>query len=605
MIRSPKYTMSPKQAGGTIESHGIPRRLREKPIKQLESIEGVSNALKIKASKSAKFDPSGFGKKIGSGAYGTVYLVGVSPAFKEYVKKNFNSGGTKIFASFPNVGSDVIVKLQKQNPQMSDDAFFEDVARENTVHKNLTTSASCYKIPLASRPTCITSFVPKFYLSWTFSSNGTNFCATIMDSAGDESIQTFAKSIKHISPEMYARFYVSFEQAICSLWLAGYVHGDLHRENVIINRKTGAAKLIDFGFALKLPQEFVKRIAEETSKMISEGSNRSFADIWTEQTINGQQTLVDYTNRIMSGKHYSWYNPDYKILQTVYNEIPRGGKALISSLRSRSWGIVRARKIAPARPAIAPARPAIAPARPAIAPARPAIAPKKVVAPTKKKTPWKPKNGRYWADETPPSPTKPAIAPARPAIAPKKVVAPTKKKTPWKPKNGRYWADETPPSPIVSSPVKDATPSAIAKTFDKVNAKGRKVFKDDKGRTYVKQGDKKVYVKKLFTPKADTPVVVVAASPATNVGKVNAKKRKVFKNSKGRTYVKQGDKKVYVKKLFTPKADTPVIIASPIADTGKVNAKKRKVFVDTKKRTYVKQGDKKVYVRKLFTPKST
>jgi hypothetical protein len=37
------------------------------------------------------------------------------------------------------------------------------------------------------------------------------------------------------------------------------------------------------------------------------------------------------------------------------------------------------------------------------------------------------------------------------------------------------------------------------------------------------------------------------------IGKVDAKKRKVFKDSKDRTYVKQGDKKVYVKKLFTPK----------------------------------------------------
>jgi hypothetical protein len=42
-------------------------------------------------------------------------------------------------------------------------------------------------------------------------------------------------------------------------------------------------------------------------------------------------------------------------------------------------------------------------------------------------------------------------------------------------------------------------------------------------------------------------------SPMINTEKVDAKKRKVFRDSKGRTYVKQGDKKVYVKKLFTPK----------------------------------------------------
>jgi len=35
----------------------------------------------------------------------------------------------------------------------------------------------------------------------------------------------------------------------------------------------------------------------------------------------------------------------------------------------------------------------------------------------------------------------------------------------------------------------------------KVDAKGCVVFKDSKGRTHVKQGDKNMYVKKLFTPK--------------------------------------------------------------------------------------------------------
>jgi len=44
-----------------------------------------------------------------------------------------------------------------------------------------------------------------------------------------------------------------------------------------------------------------------------------------------------------------------------------------------------------------------------------------------------------------------------------------------------------------------------------------------------------------------------ARSPFEDTGKVNAKKRQVLKDSKGRTYVRQGDKKVYVKKLFTPK----------------------------------------------------
>lgn len=149
----------------------------------------------------------------------------------------------------------------------------------------------------------------------------------------------------------------------------------------------------------------------------------------------------------------------------------------------------------------------------------------------------------------------------------------------------------------------------------KVDAKKRKVFKDSKDRTYVKQGDKKVYVKKLFTPKRNAPSspempVVInrgpGLSPMINIKKVDAKKRKVFQDSKGRTYVKPDDKKIYVKKLFTPPT-APVINArvparSPVINTEKVNAKGRKVFKDSKGRTHVKQGDKKVYVKKLFTP---
>jgi hypothetical protein len=96
-----------------------------------------------------------------------------------------------------------------------------------------------------------------------------------------------------------------------------------------------------------------------------------------------------------------------------------------------------------------------------------------------------------------------------------------------------------------------------SKETGKVNAKTRKVFEDAKGRKYVKTDGKRVYVKKLFTPKAASPKPIEKVSNMTpgskETGKVDAKKRKVLKNAKNRTYVKEGGKKVYVKKLFTPK----------------------------------------------------
>jgi hypothetical protein len=148
------------------------------------------------------------------------------------------------------------------------------------------------------------------------------------------------------------------------------------------------------------------------------------------------------------------------------------------------------------------------------------------------------------------------------------------------------------------------------------------VFKNSKGRTFVKSNGKKVYVKKLFTPKTafftpkESPKVTTEVVPSSNLtpgsketGKVNAKSRKVFKNSKDRTYVVKADgKRVYVKKIFTPKvapkaAPKEIDITPGSKETGKVTAKKRKVLKNSKNRTYVKEGGKRVYVKKLFTPK--
>jgi hypothetical protein len=141
----------------------------------------------------------------------------------------------------------------------------------------------------------------------------------------------------------------------------------------------------------------------------------------------------------------------------------------------------------------------------------------------------------------------------------------------------------------------------------KVDAKKRRVFKDSKGRTHVKQGDKKVYVKKLFTPMRNSSPArgTPAKSPMINTGKVDAKKRRVFKDSKGRAYVKQGDKKVYVKKLFTPVRNSSPVRGTPVSpgiNIESVDSQKRRIFKDSKG-LYVMQNGKRVYgVKDMFTP---
>jgi serine/threonine protein kinase len=513
-MSSPRYVLSP--GPGQPESHRIPKRIlqRKTPLR-VEAIPDAQETARMKIDKpGVGFDPTPYGERIGGGVYGRIYRCRVTKNFMEDLKRAFNAGGVKVFESFPAIGSFVMVKVVRQKKNTPDKEFFEESAHENTVHSKLATMR-CSSSNLA----CISNFVPEFYVSFVSKLNKTHECITLMGSAGVTTI----RKMKGISAEFYARA----EQAVCALWLAGYIHGDLHLENIMTDDK-GNVKLIDFGFAAKMPESFVTFISQGVKQMIQSGSDTSLGDLWTEGKMNGTQTVVDYSNRLMKGRDYTWYNPDYKSLRGIYNNIPRGGKKLLPGIRSKLWDIPMSTRDSPLENEEIRQSPVI-------------------------KQKWVPANGKYWADEPTPSTYRPTP------------------KTTIKSSLPRLLSRTLPVLPKTPPPKKLAPVDRL----DKVNVKGRKVYKNIAGRTYVKQGDKKVYVKKLFTPKRNAAVATVAPkiapavaskiapassgrSPMINTEKVDAKKRKVFRNSKGRTYVKQGDKKVYVKKLFTPKRNSPV-----------------------------------------------
>lgn len=108
-----------------------------------------------------------------------------------------------------------------------------------------------------------------------------------------------------------------------------------------------------------------------------------------------------------------------------------------------------------------------------------------------------------------------------------------------------------------------------------VNSKGREILTGPRGGKYViGPGGRKIPVK---TVESKAIRANKSTSPMIETGKINAKKRVVYKDSKGRTYVKPGDKKVYVKKLFTPKAPTPAIKPKSTTPVQNKNAAVRKI----------------------------
>ncbi|ABT15215.1 hypothetical protein NY2A_B816L [Paramecium bursaria Chlorella virus NY2A] len=323
MAYARSYALSPNPPG-QAESHLISSSLRAKPLANIP-IEEARAASKLRVKQSGTmFNPVLFGaKKIGGGAYGTAYIVRLTSATSQILLRFMSDGGGKIVKGAPPIGKDMIIKVVKQKRSISDQEFFKDNVRENVVHRILSTSQGC-----------IAKHVPNFYMSFIIGSPRNHESITVMDVAGDTDLNRYVKN-KKIPPKMY----VEIERAICCLWLAGYIHGDLHRENIMINTRTFQVKLIDFGFATKLPPNFVSVLSRKINTMISRGYPNSLGDVWTNKPIDGKMRLVNYTNRVMAGRGYPWYNPDYKILRTLFNQVPRKLRSKIPTERSNVWGI--------------------------------------------------------------------------------------------------------------------------------------------------------------------------------------------------------------------------------------------------------------------------
>ena len=322
------YKLTPEPPG-SAESHKIRssiEHIQNLPIKEAMMLS------KQRATRQNFFYPEKYGaKKLGAGAYGTVYLTRMTNELYWELADIFQHGGGKIITHFPPVPIPVVIKITKQQSNSSDSSFYAENVRENLVHKRLCT-APCLQI--GTKPLCISKYVPKFYMSCVIGKLKNHRSLTVMDPAGNTDLDKFVRG-KSIPVALF----IEVERAICAMWLTGYIHGDLHRANIMLDTNTMAVKIIDFGFALKLPPPFVAILGRRIYNKIARGDVDSLGDVWTQKPVDGKRRLINYTNGVMKSKGFPWYNPDYKILRTLWNQVPKNLRSQIPAARSAAWGI--------------------------------------------------------------------------------------------------------------------------------------------------------------------------------------------------------------------------------------------------------------------------
>jgi serine/threonine protein kinase len=549
---------------------------------------------------------------VGGGAYGKAYKVVNTREMNEKILTSFENSTGKIVSSFPSIGTEIVIKIAKQHPDSGTEDFFEDSLRENLIHKNLSESPSCALVPKV-KPVCVSEYVPEFYMSFITKNNSKYESVTVMSNAGDT---TLHKALPELSQSQLINLYVQVERAICSMWLAGYVHADLHASNIMVTKKDNNPKIIDFGFGIVLPESFKKQIAFFISTIINSGSNRSLAEVWTKIKLNGNnKTLSDYSNKIIFGRKYPGYNPESRILKGMWNKISPSNRKLLPKIRSAAWG-ASSSSILNKSNIIDEKTNTMVNAR---------GLPMKTVAPGKlqKRSPsYKPAYlPSYKLHEYDPNTAVNARG------LPMKTVAPGKlqKRSPsYKPAESSSYK---PPEYSLSNRSRNKSlssllaykPAPIPHSYKPAYSPSYKLPEYDPNTAVNERGlpMKTVAPSKLQKRSLSyNPTESLSSSPywpgkyatksATlsksknsankHVGKVNKKGRAILKNEQGRTHVLQDGKKIYVHRMFSPSALEP----SLMKNTGKVDKKKRTVFKDSKDRKYVKEGGKKVYVSRVY-----
>jgi hypothetical protein len=299
-------------------------------------------------------------KHLGSGSYGAVFEAVATAQMLDALRRFKDLEYSVVTGEVPPEGATVVVKFAK--------GTVEDNLRETLAHLALTArpcqALMTMDVAGVDDPPCAADFAPPLYCAgWTRGLNAGQWAwVTVMARAPGDKLEDHIP--RHgVSLDLY----LTIERAVCSMWLAGLVHGDLHRGNMMYDRATGRLTLIDFGFAVRMSPDMLSSVRVRVAEAVVSGV-RSLGEVWRDAGRSPVGTgLQAYVNRVMSGRLHGensgenqtkWYNPDGNALLVLYGELSARDRAAVPRRRRELWGAAPPAPVAPLRFKVRVTRPA-------------------------------------------------------------------------------------------------------------------------------------------------------------------------------------------------------------------------------------------------------
>ena len=294
---------------------------------------------------------SWMGRYIGGGAYGNVYLtVGNAPTLNE-LKTLRHVMQHSVFNAFPRAGETFIVKVASDTEAPT---FVADSIREATVHDHLSKSP-CVQLP-GMKPACVASHIPKLYFAGMVRAADPlaggevrRFYIMVMAKAPGNPVKKHFAELA-TGRTISAEAYLHIERTIAMLWLNGVTHNDFHKDNFFFDRPTGLVSVIDFGFAVVMPDDMRARVRQAVARAVTTGVD-SLAEVWSPSSFSSVgANLQSYVNRVQFArashlKHLNarsvWYNPESRALKKLFNRLSPADRARVPLRRAKIWGLLR------------------------------------------------------------------------------------------------------------------------------------------------------------------------------------------------------------------------------------------------------------------------
>ena len=245
-------------------------------------------------------------KLLGEGGYGTVCQL---PAGRsEFVSHLWNDlqGRISFSGELPDTSHPVAIKFVP----VTDSQELADALREARLHS----WASHAVVPAtSSHPEILGSTIlPELHFAGLGIIGRRSYWMNVMDRVPGKPLRS-----RKLNAELYARV----EKVVCSLWLIGLAHADLHIENILVDA-TGRVTLLDLGLAVKLRRDLTEKF--EAQFNVFRDPVRLFTEI-----------LRPYVYTVMHHRSLDFFNPDHRALTHLYNLVTDKDK--VNAARLRAW----------------------------------------------------------------------------------------------------------------------------------------------------------------------------------------------------------------------------------------------------------------------------